>query len=254
MIQKLKLILNQNSFPYSSSNDRILSKTDTRSKSPSSKKKINLITEIPFEIILRANSILPMCKIKITQFDTILPLQRHEDAKTNFFKVIPRGNDFDITLRIKTRHQTLFHQRIRLTKTRCTLLPFFIPTKLSIYLPVALFLWPQIRQTQENNRRRSGALPPDPPGIAFITFLPGTRLCRRLLRITATLSSRLIRHPRVRREFTARIVQHSTWIDPSIRLESSVLRINCLNPLSVFIGFDNNSFDGLRNPLCVFQK
>ena len=190
----------------------------------------------------------------MTQFDTILPPQRHEDAKTNFFKVIPRGNDFDITLRIKTRHQTLFHQRIRLTKTRCTLLPFFIPTKLSIYLPVALFLWPQIRQTQENNRRRSGALPPDPPGIAFITFLPGTRLCRRLLRITATLSSRLIRHPRVRREFTARIVQHSTWIDPSIRLESSVLRINCLNPLSVFIGLDNNSFDDLRNPLCVFQK
>lgn len=254
MIQKLKLILNQNSFPYSSSNDRILSKTDTRSKSPSSKKKINLITEIPFEIILHVTiRYCPCAKLK-SHNSTQFFHHKREDAKTNFFKVIPRGNDFDITLRIKTRHQTLFHQRIRLTKTRCTLLPFFIPTKLSIYLPVALFLWPQIRQTQENNRRRSGALPPDPPGIAFITFLPGTRLCRRLLRITATLSSRLIRHPRVRREFTARIVQHSTWIDPSIRLESSVLRINCLNPLSVFIGFDNNSFDGLRNPLCVFQK
>ena len=93
-----------------------------------------MITEIPFEIILHVTiRYCPCAKLK-SHNSTQFFHHKREDAKTNFFKVIPRGNDFDITLRIKTRHQTLFHQRIRLTKTRCTLLLVLYSHK-AIYIP-----------------------------------------------------------------------------------------------------------------------
>lgn len=223
---KINWYLTEPSFYHSSNNNPILSEMDQRFLH---RKKKNLTRSQRYlskwYYSSCNDSILPTCKIKITESHDSTQLFRHKEKTQRLlfqsYKIIPRGNDLDITLgnRIKTRHPTnSFPSKDSLNKNSVHSSTFLIPTSyLYTSASSCFYPWPQIRQTQENNARRSGALPPDPPGIAFITFLPGTRLCRRLLRITTTLSSRLIRHPRVR-EFTARIVNAQRGSMDSIRV------------------------------------
>lgn len=223
---KINWYLTKPFFYHSSNNNPILSEMDQRFLHR--KKKIWLDHKDTFrnDIILRVTiRYYPRAKLKslnhTIRHNSFTTKKRHKDYFFKVTKLFLVETTWILPLETELKpdtRQTLFHQRIRLTKTRYTLLPFLIPTSyLYTSASSCFYPWPQIRQTQENNARRSGALPPDPPGIAFITFLPGTRLCRRLLRITTTLSSRLIRHPRVR-EFTARIVNAQRGSMDSIRV------------------------------------
>lgn len=109
-------------------------------------------------------------------------------------------------LKPDTRPKSFPSKNFRLNKNSVHSFTVLYSHKPSLYLLRIVLFLPVVTDSPDTGEQQKAKWRASAGStrIAFITFLPGTRLCRRLLRITTTLSSRLIRHPRVQREFTAR--------------------------------------------------
>lgn len=145
---KINWYLTKPSFYHSSNNNPILSEMDQRFLH---QKKKNLTRSQRYlskwHYSSCNDSILPTCKIKIIESHDSTQLFHHKEKTQRLlfqsYKIIPRGNDLDITLgnRIKTRHPTnSFPSKDSLNKNSVHSSTVLDSHKLSIYLRVVLFL------------------------------------------------------------------------------------------------------------------